>query len=109
MRIEILHIAECPNWRSLEPLIEQANDPDLLAESEITFRLLTSEEEAEAMDIAGSPTIHVNGRDLFPSNGYPGGLACRVYSTPDGLAGMPSVGQIRKALELRRVESPIVV
>lgn len=105
MKIEILHIAECPNWEAVKPLLEHALDPAVLAESEISFRLLTSEMEAAQLDFAGSPTVLIDGRDLFPSSGYPGGLACRVYPTPAGLAGMPTAAQVKEALDLRRGES----
>ncbi len=60
---------------------------------------------SKASDIAGtvfggSPTIALNGVDLFPG-GPAEELSCRVYSTPDGLAGVPAVDQIKSALTER--------
>lgn len=104
MDVEILHIAECPNWQAVKPLIETAIGQQALSRTAIRFRLLTSEAEAKELDFAGSPTIFVNGRDLFPTTGYPGGLACRVYPTPEGLAGMPTLAQVKEALHVRSQE-----
>lgn len=47
---------------------------------------------------AGSPTITINGADVFPSDGRTSDLACRVYATPHGLKGTPTTEQITAAL-----------
>ena len=36
--------------------------------------------------------------EVFAVGGEPVGLACRVYRTPDGLAGSPTTEQLRAAL-----------
>jgi len=46
----------------------------------------------------GSPTILVDGRDPFARAETTFGLTCRVYETPDGLAGSPTPDQVRAAL-----------
>ena len=102
MNIEILHIAECPNWQAVKPLLESALGQDHVTKPEIVFRLVTSQSEAELLDFPGSPTILIDSRDLFPSTGYPGGLACRIYPTPAGLAGLPTLAQIKAALDSMR-------
>ncbi|MBM7832707.1 hypothetical protein JOE59_003412 [Agromyces cerinus] len=60
--------------------------------------LLTTPEAARETPFAGSPTIAVDGRDLFPSKDATDALACRVYPTPPGLAGVPTVEQVAEAL-----------
>ncbi len=60
--------------------------------------LVESPEQAEAIGFRGSPSILVNGADLFPDPAAPVGLACRIYATPDGLAGSPTSDQLRSAL-----------
>ncbi|WP_258068755.1 hypothetical protein [Rathayibacter sp. AY1C1] len=40
----------------------------------------------------------VDGADLFPDSNATIGLACRIYVTPDGLAGAPTMEQLRSAL-----------
>ncbi len=60
--------------------------------------MITTPEEAEAAGFRGSPTILVDGVDPFARGDEPFGLACRVFQTPDGPAGSPSVEQIEVAL-----------
>lgn len=98
MEIELLYIDGCPSWveagrRVSEALRETGDD-----ESVVHYRLIRTGEDAAAVSFAGSPTITLNGNDLFPGSGRSNDLACRIYSTPAGLAGMPTVEQIREAL-----------
>ena len=48
----------------------------------------------------GSPTILVNGRDLFPAGEGPTAAAprCRLYATPEGPKSHPTVGMLKDAL-----------
>ena len=48
----------------------------------------------------GSPTILINGIDPFAQPQQTPGLACRLYPTPDGPAGVPSLPELRRALQL---------
>lgn len=99
MRVEVLHIDECPNWqeagRRTEMILRALGETDIT----VTYRLLASPEDARHTAFAGSPTIAVDGEDLFPSEGRTADLACRVYFTPAGLAGLPTEKQIQDALE----------
>lgn len=54
--------------------------------------------EAEELGFIGSPTVLVDGRDPFARGGEPVAMACRVFRTPDGLAGSPTVEQLVEAL-----------
>ena len=53
----------------------------------------------------GSPSIQVDGVDLFAAPDAAVGLACRVYPTPDGPAGAPTVEQLRAALAVAEQEA----
>ena len=64
----------------------------------VTRRLVETPEDAEAIGFRGSPSILVNGKDLFPDPSAPVGLACRIYVTPDGFAGAPTLDQLRAAI-----------
>lgn len=55
----------------------------------VTFRRLENAEDTSRVPFAGSPTIVVDGADLFPAAARITDLACRVYPTPEGLAGLP--------------------
>lgn len=98
MKAEVLHIDECPNWeeagRRLQAALAATGHSDVL----VGYRLLTSREDAEAVAFGGSPTITIDGKDLFPSDGQTSDLACRVYRTPAGLAGLPTLEQLTDAL-----------
>ncbi len=101
MNVQLLHIDECPNWEETGVLLRNALDavgrPDLA----IDTVLLTTPEEAGRYAFAGSPTILIDGKDLFPSGGTTTDLACRVYNTGTRLAGSPTEEQITQALRER--------
>jgi hypothetical protein len=59
---------------------------------------VTSPGEAATAGFAGSPTLLVDGHDLFPGTALTTQLACRVYPTPDGLSGAPTAEALIAAL-----------
>ena len=58
-----------------------------------------SGDRAAASAFAGSPTILVDGVDAFDDAVQLTELACRVYSTDRGLAGLPTVDQLAASLQ----------
>lgn len=58
------------------------------------YRVLTTPGDSVGTAFAGSPTITIDGKDVFPADGGSAELACRLYLTPDGLAGLPTVDQL---------------
>ncbi len=99
--VQVLHIDACPGWRrateNLRAALDGLGRDDVAVEP---VRLLT-DDDAAGMPFAGSPTILVDGRDLFPTALALSNLACRVYVTDAGLAGSPSLAQIEAALRDR--------
>jgi hypothetical protein len=71
MRIELLVVPECPH----EGLVRA---------------------EAERRNFIGSPTVCVDGVDLFPEPGRTPSVACRFYA---GGAGGPDLRELRRALK----------
>ena len=60
-------------------------------EAALKLVAVTSDEEARRLRFPGSPTILVDGRDLFPvPERQDWRLGCRVYATPEGLRGSPT-------------------
>ena len=57
-----------------------------------------TQEEAEVHRFVGSPSIRVNGEDLFPSDQDQLALGCRVYQTPEGFRGWPTEAMLREKL-----------
>ncbi|MFJ9676727.1 hypothetical protein ACIRP2_01520 [Streptomyces sp. NPDC101194] len=106
MSIELLVVPDCPNTRTASDRLHQ--ELDRLGLHDVTFRTrtLTSQAEAEAAHFTGSPTILIDGRDPFAEPGRTTGLTCRMYRTPEGLAGVPTADQLRRALADARRESP---
>lgn len=102
MNFELRIIADCPNSAParalyLKALAAEGLDTEGLEAGELSVRELTSEQEARELGFHGSPTFVAAGRDLFASAAEPA-LSCRVYPTPDGLAGLPSFDDLRAAL-----------
>ena len=101
MRIELLHIDECPNTVRAQERLEEALTALGRSDLPVHMHLLTSAAETRDTGFAGSPTITVNGADIFPTGSTADDLACRVYPTPNGLAGLPTLNQIVEALKNR--------
>jgi hypothetical protein len=102
MNIEILHIDECQNWVEAGRRVQEALDRQGLSDTAVTYRLLASPEDAAAVPFAGSPTILIDGSDAFPGGARTTDLACRIYRTATGFAGMPTVETLEDAICTRR-------
>lgn len=98
MKVEILHIGDCPKWEEAGRRVRIALDEADVLGAEIVFRHLSSPEDAAQVPFSGSPTILIDGVDAFPGGGRTTDLACRVYYTENGLAGLPSTEQLRLAV-----------
>jgi len=68
-------------------------------EADVELVAVNTDEEARRLRFPDSPTIRVDGEDLFPvpdRTGY--ALGCRMYATPEGLRGASTAEMIRAAL-----------
>ena len=92
----MLYFDDCPNWRVADERLAAiaAERTDL----KVTRHLVDTLEEAERVGFHGSPSILVDGVDVFAGPDAGVGLSCRVYRTPEGLAGAPTMEQLRAAL-----------
>lgn len=98
MKVSLLYFDSCPNWRVADQRLASlaAGYPAL----EVTRHRVETLEEAERLGFHGSPSILVDGVDVFAAPGDGVGLSCRVYRTPDGHAGPPTIEQLQAALGL---------
>lgn len=96
MRIELLYFDDCPNWTTADERLQEIAAARGL---EVEHRLVTTPEEADRSRFRGSPTILVDGRDPFARGDEPFGLSCRMFQTPDGPAGSPTLEQLEAALD----------
>ena len=98
MQIELLYFDGCPNWTVAETRLAQALSNVGHGEVPVRRRHVETYEEATAIGFTGSPTVLVDGRDPFANGSEQVGLSCRVYATPDGLSGSPTVEQLMGVL-----------
>ena len=86
----------CPNWKVADQRLTEiaAERPDIT----LTRHRVDTIEEAERVGFHSSPSILVNGVDAFADENAGIGLACRVYVTPDGPAGAPTLEQLRAVI-----------
>ncbi len=99
MDITLLYFDDCPNWKVVDERLSAiaAGRADLT----VSRHLVETLEEAERVGFHGSPSILVDGVDVFADPDAGVGLSCRVYRTPEGLAGAPTVEQLRAALTVK--------
>ena len=64
----------------------------------VVERLIDDAEVAAAAGMAGSPTILVDGRDLFGSAALEPSISCRLYRAQTSVEGAPSVNSLIDAL-----------
>lgn len=93
--VRLLYFDGCPNWRDADARLRAL-------QAEVGFALqhqrVETPEDAERLEFVGSPTVLVDGVDPFADAAASPGLACRVYQTPDGLQGAPTLEQLRAVL-----------
>jgi hypothetical protein len=98
MKIEILHFDGCPTYRVTENTLRQVLAEEGM-QADIELVAVNSDEQAQRLRFPGSPTIRVDGRDLFPTpEREDWRLGCRVYATPEGLLGTPTVQMFKATL-----------
>lgn len=96
MEITLLGVEDCPNLalarRRLTAAVGRAG-----VTATVDERIVTAGDIATGLEFRGSPTILVDGHDPFPA-AAPGGLACRLYPTPAGPQGAPTVDDLVEVL-----------
>jgi hypothetical protein len=105
MKIELLLVPDCPLAAAAADLITTAV-ADTGVKATITGTIIASEDQALQRGFTGSPTILLNGSDPFAQVDAPVALACRLYSTPDGLRGLPGLRDLRQALNQVAAQHP---
>lgn len=96
MDIELLYFDDCPSWKVAQERLAEISSER--SDVRVTHHLVETVEEAERRGFHGSPSILIDGVDAFADADAGAGLSCRVYQTPDGLAGAPTLEQLRVAL-----------
>jgi len=98
MTIQLLYFDGCPSWKAaLENLHKALAAMDWTPEIE----LIEIQDDAQATLYAfqGSPSLKYNGWDLWEQKHDEYHIGCRVYQTPLGLRGVPTVEMLQKRLQ----------
>ena len=95
MNISLLYFDDCPNWKQTDAhLTSLATEFDFT----VTHQGVETIEDAERWQFRGSPTVLIDGTDPFARPEDPVGLACRIYQTPSGPAGAPTIDMLRSVI-----------
>lgn len=97
MRIELLVVPQCPHESAAAEVLTQALTDIGLGSAGFSVTVIESQEDADRRHFIGSPTICVDGADVFPEPGLPASIACRLY--PGLRAGVPELRDLRQALK----------
>lgn len=94
---DILYFDDCPSWKTAAGLLEQVIARLDLAAGVNLVRVET-DEEAQKQHFVGSPSIRLDGKDLFPVDHENYALGCRVYRTPEGMRGWPTEAMLIESI-----------
>lgn len=98
MKVQLLYFDGCPNWVRTRDALYEALREASRDEVSVELARVDTPEEAEARGFVGSPTVLIDGRDPFLTGDESVGFACRVFRTPSGPAGSPTVEMLREAM-----------
>jgi hypothetical protein len=98
MRVEVLYFEGCPTYLEAEEALREVMSEEGIG-AEVELVAVNTDEEARRLRFPGSPTIRVDGEDLFPVQERAGyALGCRMDATPEGLKGAPTAKMLKEAL-----------
>src|SRR5215207_8188189 len=84
MRVEVLYFDGCPTYKTAEKTLQNVLAEESM-DAEVELVAVNTDEEARRLRFPGSPTIRLDGRDLFPVEEREEWLlGCRVYATQEG-------------------------
>jgi hypothetical protein len=105
MKVQLLYFEDCPSWQTG---LERLNTALLMEQLEDSVELVKVEDDVEAarLKFLGSPSFRIDGQELWPDERESYSLSCRVYITPEGMKGWPSVEMLRDKLGAAKVNVP---
>jgi hypothetical protein len=97
--VTLLVIEGCPHADAAAANLTAALAQAGVGEAVVAQVVIASARDASTLEFRGSPTVLLDGRDPFAGDAPRSfEVSCRVYLTPEGLAGVPSVQQLVEAL-----------
>lgn len=94
---DVLHVPDCPNLAVVRDRLDRAIEA---AGVSATIRVteVSTPADAARLDMHGSPTVLIDGRDPFLQSADETSLSCRLYTVGTEIAGAPSTEQIAAAI-----------
>jgi hypothetical protein len=105
MRVELLWWEGCPSYPETLTDLERALAAAGL-DNNVEMVEIESDEQARRERFPGSPTIRIDGEDIFPGDEpEPFSLTCRVYRLRDGRPSpTPDPDDLREAIRRRNAD-----
>lgn len=97
MKVELLYFDGCPFWQSGLQNLHSALEANGLDVSVELVQVLDNDDAARSKFL-GSPSFRVNGIDLWNEERDTYSLSCRVYATPEGMKGSPSIAMLQDTI-----------
>jgi hypothetical protein len=97
MQIDLLYFDGCPSWEEGLKNLMAALEAEGL-EAEIHMVNVDDDAAATRLKFLGSPSFRLNDVELWPEERDAYNLSCRVYVTPQGVKGAPTLEMIREKL-----------
>ncbi len=97
MKIELLYFDGCPSWQTGLKNLKSALQLEGI-DAEVNLVNVQNEADAIRLEFLGSPSFRVNNVELWAETRETFALSCRVYPTPEGMKGWPTVEMLREKL-----------
>jgi len=91
--VVLRYFDDCPHWRLADDRLRQALG-QIGTTADVIHEVVDTPADVSRLEFRGSPSLLVEGRDLFAHQAGRVGLYCRIYRTERGLQGAPSVEQL---------------
>jgi len=99
MQIELLYFEGCLSWQTGLKNLKSALQLEGI-EAEVNLVNVQDEADAIRLEFLGSPSIRVNGVELWTEERDAFALSCRVYPISEGMKGWPTVEMLREKLRI---------
>ncbi len=98
MDIKLVYFDGCPSWQTALENLKQALLSGQIS-NPVSLVKIEDNEQAQREKFLGSPSIWIDGRDLWTEEREIYSLSCRVYAAPEGVEGFPSVEMLRSKIQ----------